>query len=109
MIARIIKALVIVVLLVTVGCSNSKDESEEKFNQPKTARSSFTGTIKEIKSNTAIVNAKLGGGESNVFVSLSVNSDEVFKVGDKVKVIYDGTIMESDPAQINTISVELIN
>lgn len=106
---RVFKAIAIIVLLVIVGCANSTDESEEKFNEPKTANSSFTGTIKEIKSNTAIVNAKLGGGEGDVFVNLSVNSDETYHVGDRVKVGYDGIIMESSPAQINTLFVELID
>lgn len=106
---RVFKALAIIGLLVIVGCANSTDESEEKFNEPTTANSSFTGTIKEIKSNTAIVSAKLGGGEGDVFVNLSVNSDETFQVGDRVKVGYDGTIMESNPAQINTLFVELID
>lgn len=44
-----------------------------------------------------------------MFVNLSVNSDETFQIGDRIKVGYDGTIMESNPAQINTLSVELID
>src|SRR5690625_3372876 len=105
---RIFKALAIIVLQIIRGCSNSIDRSGEESNEPKTTNSSFTGTIKEINGNKALVYAKSGGGEGNVFVDLSVNSDEVFRVGDKVKVGYDGTVRESSPAQINTLSVELI-
>lgn len=107
--SKVFKALAIFVLLVIVGCSNTTGESEVEFNEPKIVDSSFTGTIKEIKGNTAIVSAKLGGGEGDVFVNLSVNSDETFQVGDRIKVGYDGTIKESNPAQINTLSVELID
>lgn len=104
---RIFKALAIIVLLTIGGCSNSIDRSEEN-NQITTENSFFTGTINEINDNRALVHAKLGGGEGDVFVDLSVNSDEIFHVGDKIKVEYDGAIKESDPAQINTLSVELI-
>lgn len=107
--SKILKALIIFVLLVIAGCSNATGESGEGFNELKTINSSFTGTIKEIKNNTAIVSAKLGGAKGDVFVNLSVNSDEVFQVGDTIKVEYDGTIMESNPAKINTLSIELID
>ncbi|GAA0603335.1 hypothetical protein GCM10009001_20370 [Virgibacillus siamensis] len=43
-----------------------------------------------------------------MFVDLSVNNDKTFQVGDKIKVGFDGKILESNPAQINTLSVELI-
>lgn len=106
---RIFKALVIVVLLIIVGCSNSIDQNKEESNEPKIANSSFTGTIKKINGDSTIVSAKIFGNnrEGDVFIDLSVNTDETFQVGDKVKVGYDGTIEESNPAQINTLSVEL--
>lgn len=107
--SKIFKALAIIVLLATVGCSNSLDKSERGYNQPKTKNFSFTGTINEIKDDRAIVSAKLfeGNPEGDVFVDLSVNSDETFSVGDKVKVEFDGNVDESNPAQIKTLSVEL--
>lgn len=108
---RIFKELAIIVLLTIVGCSNSTDRSEEKNNEIKTESSSFVGTIKEINGNSALVSAKVfeGNPEGDVFVDLSVNNDETFQVGDKVKVGFDGTIKESNPAQINTLSVELVD
>jgi hypothetical protein len=108
---RIFKALAMIVLLTIVGCSNSTDRSEEKNNEIKTESSSFIGTIKEIYGNSALVSAKVfeGNPEGDVFVDLSVNNDETFQVGDKVKVGFDGTIKESNPAQINTLSVEMVD
>ncbi|MEH7247931.1 DUF3221 domain-containing protein [Neobacillus niacini] len=108
---RIFKALAIIVLLTIVGCSNSTDRSEEKNNDIKTENSSFVGIIKKINGNSAIVSAKVfeGNPEGDVFVDLFVNNDETFQVGDKVKVGFDGTIKESYPAQINTLSVELVD
>jgi len=41
-------------------------------------------------------------------LTLSVNNDEAFQVGNEIKVGYDGT-MESYPAQIHTLSVELVD
>ena len=107
---RVFKALAIIVLLTIVGCSNSIDSSEGKNNEIKTESSSFTGTIKEINGNRALVSAKVfkGNPEGDVFVDLSVNNDETFQVGDKIKVGFDG-ILESSPAQINTLSVELVD
>lgn len=55
-------------LIDKLTASPSPDESEGKFNQSNTVSSSFMGTIKEIKNNTAIVNAKLSGGEMDIFV-----------------------------------------
>ncbi|MEH7250151.1 DUF3221 domain-containing protein [Neobacillus niacini] len=51
----------------------------------------------------------LGNPEGDLFVDLSVNNDETFQVGDKIKVGFDGIIKESNPAQINTLSVELVD
>ncbi|MBU5467213.1 YobA family protein [Virgibacillus sp. MSJ-26] len=65
----------------------------------------FTGTIKEIYESTALVDGTMG----EVLVALSVNNDETFHVGDRIKVGYNGAIMESDPAQIKTLSVELVD
>ncbi|MGM0752446.1 MAG: DUF3221 domain-containing protein [Bacillota bacterium] len=106
---RIFKTLAIIVLLPIIGCSNSIASSEE--NKIKTESSSFTGTIKEINDNRALVSAKVyeGNSESDVFIDLSVNNAETFQVGDKVKVGFEGIIKESNPAQINTLSVVLVD
>jgi hypothetical protein len=107
---RIFKAITIIVLFTIVGCSNSINNSGEK-NVIKTESSSFIGTIKKISGNNALVSAKIykGNPEGDVFVDLSVNNDETFNVGDKIKVGFDGIVKESNPAQINTLSVELVD
>jgi|SRR5699024_10857190 len=109
--SKIFRAFAIIFLLTIVGCSNSIDTSQEENDEIKTKNSSFTGTIKEIIGNRALVSAKIfeDNPEGDVFVDLSVNNTQTFKVGDKVKVGFDGTIKESNPAQINTLSVELVD
>lgn len=108
---RIFKAITIIVLFTIVGCSNSINNSEKKNIVIKTESSSFIGTIKKINGNNALVSAKIfkGNPEGDVFVDLSVNNDETFNVGDKIKVGFDGIVKESNPAQINTLSVELVD
>lgn len=103
-----LKMLIIIIMLVLFGCSNPIDSSEPNTIDSDTPYYHFTGTIKEITGNTAIVYGKLGGSKGNVFVDLSVNRNEIFRVGDEVKVGYDGIILESNPAQINTLSVEIM-
>ncbi|MCU9595344.1 YobA family protein [Caldibacillus thermolactis] len=102
---RIFKVLIIMLILLIIGCSHSVSPSENK------ERSSFTGTIKEIDGNRAVVSAVLveGNPEGDVIVDLSLNKNDTFQVGDKIKVEFDGVIRESNPAQINTLSVELVD
>jgi uncharacterized OB-fold protein len=69
-------------------------------------RVSFEGRIEELLDNRAIVQVEKGNFSGRVLVDLSVNETETFQVGDKVKVEYDGQVRESDPAQINTLSVK---
>ena len=69
----------------------------------------FRGIIaKMITDDRAIVHWEEGGRTNRILVDLSVNSAVTFQVGDEVEVGYDGVIKESDPAQINTLSVELV-
>ncbi|WP_175638421.1 DUF3221 domain-containing protein [Metabacillus schmidteae] len=99
----ILFAIILIGLL--YAFSSSEDELTDVIE---TENSSFIGTIKEISGNGALVSAKIyeGNPEGNVFVDLSLNN--TFKVGDKIKVEFDGRVLESNPAQINTLSVELI-
>lgn len=95
----------VIVLLTVAGCSNSFD----KNNETESAHYTFTGVIKEIHDHGALVHAKNGSiKKGNVFVDLSVNNDETFQVGDKIKVEYNGIILKSNPAQITTLFVELV-
>src|SRR5699024_5082092 len=106
---RMFKALIIIVIITITECTQSlMNGNDQEPSDIDVVKSYFTGTIKDINGNQAIVYAKLGGGEGEVVVNLSVNNDETFQVNDKIKVGYDGVVMESSPAQINTISVELV-
>jgi hypothetical protein len=75
------------------------------------AKATFTGTIEEINGQSALVSIEEGEilkSGSSVYVNLSVNSQGMFQVGDKVKVGYDGTTMESSPLQIKTLTLEKV-
>ncbi|QGG52732.1 hypothetical protein [Lysinibacillus pakistanensis] len=43
-----------------------------------------------------------------IYVNLAKNPDETFQVGDKVKVGYNGTVQDTAPLAITTLSVELV-
>jgi hypothetical protein len=109
--SRLFKALAVIVLLIVVGCSDSTRENDDGIAEYESVNTYFTGKIQKLinDGDEAIVYAKLGGSEGEVIVNLTVNSDRTYQVGDKVKVGYDGTIMESTPAKINTLSVELVD
>ena len=72
----------------------------------------FTGTIEEIyEQKTGLIVVEVGEmlrSSDKVYVDLSVNTTETFQVGDRIKVGFDGIVMESYPAQINTLSVERV-
>lgn len=70
----------------------------------------FIGIIEEINDYNALVKVEEGAISvgSNVFVNLSVNNTGTFQIGDKINVGFDGTIRESEPLQINTIFVKLV-
>lgn len=99
------KALAIIVLLTIAGCSNSMNGNDGEPIESEGAGFYFTGTIKEIYNGSALVD----GTRGKVLVSLSVNNEETFHVGDKVRVGYKGIILESNPAQITTLSIELVD
>lgn len=90
-------SLLFVVLLISLLTACSGEDISE-----------FTGTITGINGNVAIVDAKIGGGDMVVLVDLSVNKEASFKIGDVIKVQYEGGILESYPARIETKSVELV-
>ena len=67
------------------------------------------GTIQEITGDSAIIDAAEEDGKTLVQISIDpVNPNETFQIGDKVRIGYDGMIMESAPAQVNTLTVEKV-
>lgn len=75
------------------------------YNKP-----NFTGTVLGIGDNTILILVNKDEEEimSSDKISVSLNTKlgndrTTFKVKDKVQVFYDGTILESYPAQINNV------
>lgn len=70
---------------------------------------SFIGKIERITGTTALVLVEEGDRGiqgSEVYVDLSVNTEDTFLAGDRVVVGYDGSVMETAPLQIKTLSVQ---
>ena len=92
----------IIVSLLLMACSNPDNGTVY----------TFTGTVKEINGQSAIINVDEGEAIRSsgdvVSVRLSVNEDVEFKIGDRVKVGYDGEVREVYPLSINTIFIEII-
>ncbi|MEL7648032.1 MAG: DUF3221 domain-containing protein [Sedimentibacter sp.] len=104
----IIALLVCAAIVLTVV--NKLMEKKESTNEV-----SFTATVLENKKTTLLVEPEKGQDELNSSdrISVSVVKDgEVFEdlsqftEGSRVKITYDGTIMESYPAQIRAFKVE---
>ncbi|HWJ79128.1 DUF3221 domain-containing protein [Ureibacillus composti] len=74
--------------------------------------STLKGEITEIYEQSARVSVIENNDDFSVgtivSVDLSVNTDTLFGIGDKVIVGYEGTIRESSPPSISTKSVKLI-
>ena len=85
---------------------------EEIKDDKSEVRATFIGTIVEINDYGAQVLVTESEGINQISgligVDFSVNPDETFQVGDKVKVGYDGNIMETAPVRINTLTLEKV-
>lgn len=79
-------------------------------NLEKDVKATFVGTIQEITGDSAIVNAVREDGKvlGTISIDLAVNPNETFQIGDKVRVGYNGIIMESAPAQVRTLTVKKV-
>ncbi|MGE7689552.1 hypothetical protein ACQKMI_10090 [Lysinibacillus sp. NPDC097214] len=75
-------------------------------------KATFIGVIEEmINDRRAVV--YVTESENNavrgiVYVNLAKNPNETFKVGDKVKVGYDGTVPPTAPMAVTTLTVEKV-
>ena len=71
----------------------------------------FYGTIIESKDNNIIVEPREGENirksADKISIGLGEYSDVVYMIGTNVKITYDGTIMESYPAQVKATKIEL--
>lgn len=86
---------------------DDKSEVRGTIEEIKDDKSEVRGTIEEINDYYAKVLVTESEGFSGLIsVDLSVNPDETFQVGDKVKVGY--IVMESYPVQIVTLALEKV-
>lgn len=114
---NILFSLILLLLVAVAGCANASDQAE---NITQEQNFEFTGTIVEFREYKALVetdhDAFSGNSytedepqKMNIIVDLSVNREDSYQLGDKIKMIGGEEILESDPPQIETISVELID
>ncbi len=72
---------------------------------------SFFGKVIESNSSYIIVepneNEEIRKSSDRISIGLGEFNDAIYKVGTNVKITYDGTIMESYPAQVRAIKIEL--
>lgn len=97
-------AIVALITLALTGCKIEKTEDNKDIH-------SFEGTIIECENASMIVRPKKNEDEyssSNRFRVEYVNDFNSCKVGDSVKITYDGFINESYPAQIGTTKIEVL-
>ncbi|MFJ6210228.1 hypothetical protein [Lysinibacillus sp. NPDC092081] len=75
-------------------------------------KATFVGVIEEVINDRAafvyVTKAENDAVYGIIYVNLAKNPDETFKVGDKVKVGYDGTVQYTAPMVITTLTVELV-
>jgi hypothetical protein len=86
---------------------------EETKEDKSEVRATFIGTIEEINDYYAqvlvIESERINQMSGLINVDFSVNPDETFQVGDKVKVGYDANkVREIDPVQIVTLTLEKV-
>ncbi len=71
----------------------------------------FFGKIIESKVSYIVVepneNEKIRKSSDKISIGLGEFNDGIYKVGTNVKITYDGTIMESYPAQVKATKIEL--
>lgn len=86
-------------------------EYEEKMTQDEY---SFCGTITQIEENLFFVkpdeNEEIRKSADLIMVQkLKIDTNVKFEIGERIKVTYDGNVLETYPAQINAINYEEIS
>lgn len=78
-------------------------------DKPK-VKETVIGTVGTVDEENRAMSVYIDEGTVRGTVRLGIpeDVDETFNVGDKVKVGFDGTVMESAPAQIIAITLEKI-
>lgn len=109
--------LLISLIVVLVACGTDNDSNNSVETDGSSSVATFTAEIIEIyedlgsdtfAANVKVIDKENSGltADTQLAVNLNVNADETFEIGDHIRVGFDGVIMESDPPQIRTESVE---
>ena len=112
---RVLSAILLATLLclIFVSCATDYSEPSGKISSNKYY---FYATVIEVYDRSIMVTPVEGAVEGNssdlISVSLTLKSGELVsgvKIGDTVRIIYSGEIMESYPAQIAAVySIEIV-
>ncbi len=72
---------------------------------------SFYGKVVESNTNYIIVepnvNEDIRKSSDKISIGLGGNNDAIYEVGTNVKITYTGNIMETYPAQIDVVNIEI--
>lgn len=97
--------IVIFIVSIVIACTIKKTTMNDIYNKP-----NFKGIVLDVWDGGILVSVDDEEDEIKSSDKISVSfdtklKDEMsnFQVGDKVKIFYDGTILESYPAQIHTV------
>ena len=87
-------------------------EHEKRFEEEmRKEEYSFFGKVIESTSKYIIVepneNEEIRKSADKISIGLGENNDTLYEIGTNIKITYDGTVMESYPAQINATKIEL--
>ena len=89
---------------------------EHKLIEFKTSKEIFDAKIIEVSEEAIIVkvlnsnNSFKANDKVIVKTTTSINKNDVtYSVGNKVRITFNGNVLESNPAQIGAYSIELIN
>lgn len=92
-------------------CINDKWCIFEAKEENSVEQYSFYGVVKEANQSSIIVEPNEGEeirkSADKISIHLGADSDVLYEVGTNVKITYTGYIMETYPAQVNAVNIEL--
>ena len=94
------RRLITIVMILTISVMLAACKSEKNGEANGTTTAYFEAVVEEVNDTVLLVDAL--ESESNITgeITVPIDNSELYKVGDKIGVTFDGEIMESYPAQI---------
>ena len=100
---------------ITGAIADSNSSANDSYQTIEEEQYEFIGTIIDVYNNSIIVEPEEGSNERKSSDKISMvikrptdSTNDFYVVGNKVKITYNGVIMESYPAQIIATKVELV-